>query len=474
MTETRHDGDAVDAPGRDGAVSAVDNRNRTAEFIANPRRAVWKLSLPVMAGMGIQMLYNLTDMAFVGRLGGDAVAALTFNLPLAFFFIGIAFGLGTGATSLIARHIGGDDKTAADNAAEHALVLAVGVGIGIVAMALGLRVPILAALGAHGEALHMAAAYFGIVAPGFLLAIVNVTCSSILSGEGDTRTPMAIQGMGTILNIILDPLFIFGADMGIRGAATATVVSQAAAFAAFIVYILVRKQSYVEFRFRHFVPSARIIGDILRVGLPASTSMMIMAVGGMFYNRIVSVFGTEAVAGFGIGGRMDAIYILPMSALSSSQVTLAGMFIGARRVDLIRETLRYTIFWGEVMAICMAIIFWLFAPSLAGLFTTDPRVVDVATHYVRTVCLGFPFVTVGIISGRVFQGLGSGLPSLVTTTLRVLLVSVPVAWVLTRLYGMGLQAVWWSFVGSAVLSSIVAAVWIRRRLAQVEAEMAAE
>ena len=126
------------------------------------------------------------------------------------------------------------------------------------------------------------------------------------------------------------------------------------------------------------------------------------------------------------------------------------------------------------MAICMAIIFWLFAPSLAGLFTTDPRVVDVATHYVRTVCLGFPFVTVGIISGRVFQGLGSGLPSLVTTTLRVLLVSVPVAWVLTRLYGMGLQAVWWSFVGSAVLSSIVAAVWIRRRLAQVEAELATE
>ncbi|HJN30930.1 MAG TPA: MATE family efflux transporter, partial [Candidatus Latescibacteria bacterium] len=170
----------------------------------------------------------------------------------------------------------------------------------------------------------------------------------------------------------------------------------------------------------------------------------------------------------------DAIYILPMIALSSSQVTLAGMFIGARRVDLIRETLRYTIFWGEVMAICMAIIFWLFAPSLAGLFTTDPRVVDVATHYVRTVCLGFPFVTVGIISGRVFQGLGSGLPSLVTTTLRVLLVSVPVAWVLTRLYGMGLQAVWWSFVGSAVLSSIVAAVWIRRRLAQVEAELATE
>jgi putative MATE family efflux protein len=450
---------------------AAPNRNRTAEFIDNPRRAVWVLSLPVMAGMGIQTLYTLTDMAFVGRLGGDAVAALTFNLPLAFFAIGIAFGLGAGATAVIARHIGADDKRAADSAAEHAIVLGVILGIVIVALALGLRVPILAALGAEGRALEMAAIYFGVAAPGFLLGIVNVTCSSILSGEGDTRTPMAIQGSGTLLNIVLDPLFIFTADMGVRGAAAATVASQGLAFVAFIVYILVRKKTYVEFNFRSFVPSMQVLKGILRVGLPASASMVIMAVGGMFYNRIVSLFGTEAVAGLGVGGRMDAVYILPMIALSSSQVTLTGMFLGAGRIDLIRQTFRYTVFWGEILAIGMGVSFWLLAPQLASLFTDNAAVAEVAVQYVRTVCVGFPFITVGIISGRVFQGLGSGLPSLVTTTLRVLLVSVPAAWTLTRIGGYGLQTIWWCFVGSAILSSIVALGWIRQRLNQVEAQL---
>ncbi|MBT3346467.1 MAG: MATE family efflux transporter [Gemmatimonadetes bacterium] len=448
--------------------SSPDGRNRTAEFIANPRAAVWKLSLPVMAGMGIQTLYNLTDMAFVGRLGGDAVAALTFNLPLAFFAIGIAFGLGTGATSVIARYIGANDKAGADNAAEHAIILGLAIGLGIVALALGLRVQILAMLGAQGPALDMAASYFGIVAPGFLLAILNVTCSSILSGEGDTRTPMAIQGSGTILNIILDPLFIFTADMGIRGAAAATVTSQAVVFGVFVVYILVRKKSYVEFRFRDFSPSPQVLGSLLRIGLPASASMVIMSVGGMFFNRIVSVFGTEAVAGLGVGGRMDALYILPTIALSSSQVTLCGMFLGARRIDLVRQTLRYTILWGEVLAISMGVLFWLLAPMLAGLFTEDARVIDIATGYIRTICWGFPFITIGIISGRVFQGLGSGMPSLIVTTLRVLVVSIPAAWILTRYAGFGLGAVWWCFVGSAMLSSAVAALWLRRRLRQVE------
>ena len=345
-----------DKPVTVGDGEEVDRRNRTAEFIANPRRAVWKLSLPVMAGMGIQTLYNLTDMAFVGRLGGDAVAALTFNLPLAFLAIAIAFGLGTGTTAVIARNIGGNNKAGADRAAEHAILLGLASGILIVVLAVGLRVQILATLGAEGRALQMSADYFGIVAPGFLLAILNVTCSSILSGEGDTRTPMAIQGTGTILNILLDPLFIFTADMGIGGAAAATVTSQAVVFIVFVLY-LVRKKTYVEFRFGDFSPSWRVASDILRIGLPGSASMIIMAVGGMFYNRIVSgvtgIDGNVAVAGLGIGGRMDAIYILPTIALSSSQVTLAGMFYGARRIDLVRQTLRYTILWGEVLAISM-------------------------------------------------------------------------------------------------------------------------
>lgn len=446
-------------------------KSRVAEFIANPRKAVWKLSVPVMAGMAIQTLYNIVDMVFVGRLGGDAVAALTFNMPIGFFAMGIAFGMGTGVTSVIARFIGADDKESADNAAEHAMLVGTVFGVLCVACALLFRVQIFDLLGAEGEVLRLATQYFEIVVLGFLFQILNVTFRSIMSGEGDTRTPLALQGSGTLLNIALDPFFIFSLDMGVRGAAVATVVSQALVFGAFIVYIFARKGTYVEFRFRDFKPSARITGDIMRVGLPASASMLIMSVGSMFYNRIVSAFGSQAVAALGIGGRMDAVFFLPTFALATSQITLVGMFIGAGRVDLIREIVIYTILRAEIFAIALGVTFWIFAPQLAAWFTDEPKIIDIAAQYVRVTSCAFPFITIGIISGRVFQGLGSGMPGLLLTSLRIVLFSVPLAWILTQVFDYGLLAVWVSFAVSGFFTSALAVVWIHLRLRRVEAEL---
>lgn len=460
-------------PGAMGGLLGGGGRRRVEEFVADPRRAVWKIALPVMAGMAIQTLYNIVDMIFVGRLGGDAVAALTFNMPITFFAIGITFGLGTGATSVIARFIGANDKPSADNAAEHAIVVGIAVGAVIVAGALLFKRQIFGLLGADGEVLVMAIRYFEIVAPGFVFQILNVTFRSILTGEGDTRTPLALEGSGTVLNTILDPVFIFAAGMGIRGAAVATILSQGLVSVAFVGYIFVRKGTYVDFRFRDFTPSARIAGDILRVGLPASASMVIMSVGGMFYNRIVSAFGPQAIAGLGIGGRMDSVFFLPIFALALSQVTLSGMFLGARRIDLIRDTLVYTILRAEAFAVAIGALFWAFAPQLAGLFTQDDAIVAIAVSYIRTISCAFPFITIGIISGRVFQGLGSGMPGLVLTSLRIVLISVPLAWTLTRVFGYGLQAVWLSFALSGLTTSILAVFWIRHRLRQVQARLAA-
>ena len=453
------------------AMMGGGGKSRVAEFIANPRKAVWTLSVPVMAGMAIQTLYNIVDMVFVGRLGGNAVAALTFNMPIVFFAMGITFGLGTGATSVIARFIGADDKESADNAAEHAMLVGLVVGALIVAGALLFKEQIFALLGAEGEVLLLATQYFEIVVLGFLFQILNVTFRSIMSGEGDTRTPLALQGSGTLFNIILDPIFIFSLDMGVRGAAVATVVSQGLVFLAFVGYIFVRKGTYVEFRFRDFRPSARIAGDILRIGLPASASMIIMSVGGMFYNRIVSAFGAQAVAGLGIGGRMDAIFFLPVFALATSQITLAGMFVGAKRVDLIRETVVYTIIRAEIFSVAIGILFWIFAPQLAGWFTEDAVIIDVAVEYVRVISCAFPFIAIGVISGRVFQGLGSGMPGLLLTSLRIVLISVPLAWTLTHFFDYGLRAVWISFAVSGFFTSVLAVVWIHLRLKRVEAEL---
>jgi putative MATE family efflux protein len=442
--------------------------SRLEEFIANPERAVWKLSLPMMMGMALQTLYNITDLVFVGRLGGDAVAALTFNMPIVFCAIGITFGLGTGATSVIARFIGSNDKAQADNAAEHSILIGLGIGLLIVIGALAFKYQILAHLGASEEVLDLAVDYFEVTVPGFIFWILNVGFRSVMAGEGDTRTPMAFQGVGVILNIILDPVLIFWAGLGVAGAAWATVASQFVVLLAFLFYVFVRKGTYLRLSFRDFRPSLKIARDILHIGIPASAAILIMAVGGMCFNRIVSAFGSEAVAGFGVGGRVDSIYFLPTFAFASSQVTLVGMYLGAGRVDLIKRTMAYTMRVAQSMSIAFAVIFYVFAPQICAVFTDEPRIIEVAVSYIRVIVFAFPFVTIGVICGRVFQGLGHGIPGLILTSLRVILISVPLAVVLTRVFDYGLTAVWVAFPLSAAASSLLALGWIRRKLRLVE------
>ena len=451
-------------------MESSEKSSRLEEFIANPERAVWKLSLPMMMGMALQILYNVTDLVFVGRLGGDAVAALTFNMPIVFLAIGITFGLGTGATSVIARFIGSGDKSLADNAAEHSILIGLGIGLLIVIGALAFKYQILAHLGATDEVLDLAVDYFQVTVPGFIFWILNVGFRSVMAGEGDTRTPMTFQGVGVILNIILDPVLIFWAGLGVAGAAWATVASQFVVLLAFLFYVFVRKGTFLRLSFRDFAPSVKIARDILRIGIPASAAILIMAVGGMCFNRIVSAFGSEAVAGFGVGGRVDSIYFLPTFAFASSQVTLVGMYLGAGRVDLIKRTMAYTMRVAQSMSIGFAVLFYVFAPQICAVFTNEPRIIEVAVSYIRVIVFAFPFVTIGVICGRAFQGLGHGIPSLILTSLRVVLISVPLAVVLTRIFDYGLTAVWVALPLSAAISSLLALAWIRRKIRLVERE----
>lgn len=449
--------------------SAADAKSsRVADFIANPRRAVWKLAVPVMLGMGVHTLYNVVDMIFVGRLGGDAIAALTFSMPLSFFAIGMIFGLGTGATAAIARYLGAEDKRAADNAAEHALLIGLGMGVLLVGGCLGFRYEIFRLLGTPEHILPMAVAYFQVIAGGFIITILNVTFRSIMTGEGDTRTPISFQAAGTFLNIGLDPVFIFWMGWGVAGAAWATVVSQALVLVAFLVYFFVRRGTYLSLNMRDFSFSSEIVLQILRVGVPASMAMVVMSVGGMFFNRIIVTFGATAVAAYGVGGRLDSIYFMPTIALASSMTTLTGMFYGAGRLDLVRSTLAYTILRGQIMSFGFGITFYLFAPQILGIFTGDAEIIDIATSYIRVVVFAFPFVTAGMVSGRTFQGLGSGMPGLILTSLRVVIISVPLAYVLSHTLEMGLHSVWVAMPVSAFISSMAALAWILLRLKRLE------
>jgi len=445
-----------------------ERSTRVEKYINDPRKAVWKLSFPVFLGMIVQYIYSLTDTFFVSKISGDAIAAMQFNLPFVFFAISICFGLGIGITSLISQALGARDKHRANNAAEHAVLLGVVIGILISALSIIFRYPIFKLLGAPEHIIGLAVSYFEIIVYGFVFNILSVFFRSILSGEGDVKTPVRFMIFGTGINIILDPVFIFVLNLGIAGAAWATITAQITVNILYIVFFFIKRESLVQFAFSDFVFSPEIIGKTFRIGLPASLSFVIMSFGQMLYNRIVVYFGSDAVAGVGVGMRLDQLFFLPIMAIASSLVTLTGMLYGAKRVDLIRSTYHYVIRGGEVIAVVFGLLFYLISPYFVKIFSTDPAITGVAVMYIRFNVFAYPFVVIGMISGRVFQGFGKGMPGLLITTIRIAIIIVPLAILFTRVFNWGVQGVFIAQILASLISAGIAFTWLSRSLKKIE------
>ena len=285
-------------------------------FIDNPSISMWNLAIPIMAGMGIQTLYTIIDMIFIGRLGGNAIAAVAFNMPIFFFVMGLSFGLGNGVTASIARFIGADDKVNADNSAEHAVAIAFLISAVLTYVGLIYGKDILILMGCTQEILPLAWDYLRVSCYGISFGVFSGFFRSILAGEGEMKLPMIVAGVGPVLNTILDPIFIFYLDYGVTGAAWATTISQIIVFCIFIYMLFIKHHTYLRFKLKDFSPSSFIIYDIIKVGIPVSMSMVVMAIGQLVFNRLLVNYSTNAVAAYQIGGRIDMLVFLPIFGLS--------------------------------------------------------------------------------------------------------------------------------------------------------------
>ncbi len=443
---------------------AASASSRLEGFLENPRRALWRLAVPMMIGMSLQTAYMLADMFFVGRLSPDALAALAFNMPLLFLVLGIVFGIGSGVTSVIARSIGSGDKQLADSSAEHALALGVLLSLLVTAAAYAWGKDLLDGLGVSAELMPLAWDYFSVIAAGYLFLVMSTIFRSILAGEGDMRTPMMIQGAGTLLNIVLDPIFIFTLGLGVKGAALATVIAQLAPAAVFVYLLFFRDHAYVTFDLRNFRFRPSILGDIIRIGAPASFSFLVMAIGGAVFNRILVAFSEGAVAAYQVGTRIDYVYMLPVISISVSLVTLVGMFHGAKRGDLVRGMVSYAMTRSVAIAVVVGGAFFLLAPELFAGFSDSVEIKSYGVSYLRIGVFAYPFIAVIMLTGRVLQGLGKGVPVLVLSLLRVVLISAPAAFVFVFWMNKPVTWVWIAIVGGVMATALVALVWLKGAL----------
>jgi putative MATE family efflux protein len=440
-----------------------EGNGRLREFLLNPEGSLIRLSIPITIGMGIHILYSIADMIFVGRLGGDAIAAVTFSGSFLFFMFSLS-SVSVGAQSLIARRMGAGDQQGANRAALHAIVLGVSLGVGFLFIGRPFAEDMLRLVGAREDALALGTRYLQILFLGAPLLFFNASSRAILTGEGDTKTPVVILASATALNILLDPIFIYLLGWGVPGAAWATIVAMVTSFLAYSYFLFARKTSYVSLSLRFGQPSWDVLRNILKVGIPASLTMMIMSIGGMCFHRILSIYGSHAVAAYGLGGRVDMLMILPFVGISTALLSLVGMYYGASRGDLVNRIASYAIKRTLLASVVFGCLVYLFPGAFLRVFTGDDAVIAIGKEYLRYIVFAYPMISFGMNSGRILQGLGLGLPSLVITSTRVLLVSVPLAYLFTRVFGMGIASVWIAILISGCISTTISFVWLRSSL----------
>ena len=429
-------------------------------FIDNPSKSMWNLAIPIMAGMGIQTLYTIIDMIFIGRLGGNAIAAVAFNMPIFFFVMGLSFGLGNGVTASIARFIGADDKVNADNSAEHAVAIAFLISAVLTSVGLIYGKDILILMGCTQEILPLAWDYLRVSCYGISFGVFSGFFRSILAGEGEMKLPMIVAGLGTVLNTILDPIFIFYLNYGVTGAAWATTISQIIVFCIFIYMLFIKHHTYIRFKLKDFSPSSFIIYDIIKVGIPVSMSMVVMAIGQLVFNRLLVNYSTNAVAAYQIGGRIDMLVFLPIFGIASALTTMVGMFYGANEINKIKFISSYGIRSSLIItSICSALLY-IFAPPVISIFTSDPTIQKISIDYLRIISLLFPFISIGLTIGRILQGLGQGMPSLIITTIRVIGVAGPLAYYFTFIQNKPVEWIWYSMFISGIFATIISIVWV--------------
>ncbi|MFC1648143.1 MATE family efflux transporter [Nanoarchaeota archaeon] len=435
------------------------------QYIKNPEKALRMLAWPIILGMLIQIIYNLTDTAFVGRIGVEALAAITFSFPLFFILMALANLVASGATALIAQSIGAKKREEACRIATKAIVLSVFIALGVTIFGLLTLKKGFILLGAEQKVIELGILYMAPILAASIFAFLSSTYSAILNAQGKTKIPAIVRAISVFLNLGMDYVFIFIFSWGIFGASVATALS--IVFEAIAFFIIIKNYEVTP-KFKYWSFDLSLVRKIVFIGGPASLAQLIMAFSWTFFNRIFAGFGTEMVAAYGLIGRLDSVLFMPLMGLSIALMTLVGMFYGAKEYDLITRLVKSAIKYGLFLAIPLGFLFWAFPELGLRVLTNDPNVISLAIPLLRVEVFAYPIMVIGFLLGRSLMGLGYGMPSLVITSVRLILVAVPLAWFFTSVLGYGPRSVILAMVLAGVVSVVIAIIWFRVKIMKIK------
>lgn len=425
------------------------------------------MSLPLMISMIIQALYNIVDSIFVAQFSQDALTGVTVAFPMQNLMIAVGSGTGVGISAFLSKSLGEGKRELASKVAKTGLLLAVFSWILFTLIGVFLVRPFIASQTGVQAVIDYGSEYLSLCSVLSFGLFFQMTTERLLQSTGKTIFTMITQATGAVINIILDPIMIFGyfgvPAMGIAGAAVATVIGQCIAATLGIIFNL-KINKELEFSFRGFRPDFGIIKRIYAVGFPSIVMMAISSVMTFAMNKLLDGFSTVATNVFGIYFKLQSFAVMPVVGLNNGMVPIISYNYGARRKDRIMKTIRYSIVFALSITIACMLVFQFFPEQLLMMFATEGEsnaaLLEMGVPALRIISLNFIFAGFCIVSGSVFQALGNGVLSLIVSVARQLVVLVPAAYILAYLGGV--NAVWWSFPLAECMSVICSAVFLIR------------
>ena len=422
-----------------------------------------KLSIPMMISMLVQALYNVVDSIFVARVSENALTAVSLAFSLQNLMFAVGIGTGVGVNALLSKSLGEKNQYRANKTAENGLFLAL--CSYLVFLVLGLTVvrPYFYAQTADADIAEQGIRYLTICCVLSLGMFMQVMNEKLLAATSRTTLSMISQLVGAIVNIILDPIFIFGycgeALSGTTGAALATVIGQFCG-AGVSFYLNLRKNPDIQLDFKGFRPSAEAIKRIYVVGLPSIAMQCVGSVMTFLMNQILMAFTATAVAVFGVYFKLQSFVFMPIFGMNNGMVPIISYNYGARRPERVKKTIRLAVFYAECIMLVGFCIFQFLPDKLLGLFAASDAMLAIGIPALRIICPHFLLAGAGIVLSSVFQALGNGVFSLTVSICRQLVVLIPAAWLLSRTGEVNM--VWWSFIIAEVVSLTLSLIFMAR------------
>jgi len=426
-------------------------------------RNIWYLALPMILETGILNVTQVLDTYWVGRLGSAALAAVTISVTIRWVVNSLANGLGVGGLAVVARRIGARDRAAAEHATWQTILLGLAVALILGGVGLAVSRPLLALLGADAEVLPLGMAYLRVAFGGTFTLVLVFIINALLRGAGEARLAMAVLFLVTVVNVVLEPILVFGLGplppLGVAGSAWSFVLGFGAGLVMQAI-ILLRGRARIGINLRQLWPDLPLMGRIIRIALPSTIQMTLRSSSRLVIVGLVGLYGTFATAGYGVANRLLLIALIPVFGLGNAAGTLVGQNLGARKPERAERTAWWVGGYAGAYTATVAALLYAFAPSLIALFDPTSQVVEIGTECLRVVAPTLIASGIGVVLARGFDGAGNTVPAMAINLLSLWVIEVPLAWGLS--HWMGVPGLWWGRAVANIANGLLFALWFRR------------